>query len=156
MGYPGHPAGKFEVGLKVVMRDDLGSGLVKCGKLAGAEFPPQGPIKGVRVGWSSPEDDAYGTELANWGEITCPEVGCQRTDSNGEAWSKFQAGSYSDCYAGCVGRLALGHYDANPHYLSKFGNIFGVVDEYLFPKDYTPHWEVLFQPCAPRIRGMKC
>lgn len=156
MGYPGHAAGNFEVGLRVKMLDDLGSTLVKCGRLAGAEFPPKGPIRGVPVAWSSPEDDVYGSELANWGEVTCPKVGCQRTDSNGEAWSKFQAGSYSDCYGGCIGQLALGHYDANPHYLSKFHNVLGVVAENLFPKDYTPHWEVRFQPCAPRVNGMKC
>jgi hypothetical protein len=150
MGYPGHPAGKFEVGLRVKMLDDLGKILVKCGKLAGAELPPKGPIEGVRVGWSRPEDDIYGSELDDWGEVTCPKVGCQKTDSNGESLIKFQAGSYKAHYGNGV--LALGHFDGVAHYLTRFGNVIGVVDEYLVPKDYTPHWEVLFQPCAPRTK----
>jgi hypothetical protein len=129
------------------MRDDLGTTIVKCGKLAGMEIPPKGPIEDMKVSWLRPEDDIYGSDLDQWGTVTCPKVGCKKTDGQGESWIHFKAMSYSAVYDS--GLLATGHFDGIANYLTSFGNVIGVVDEYLVPKDYTPHWSVLTHPCSP-------
>ncbi len=144
---PADPGRNLKFRVEVRMLDDLGEILVKCGWLATADFPPKGPISGVRVSYQKQVNDYL--ELRNHGTLDCTGLFCSRiTDSNGVATLTFDPKSETAPYGEGTELIASGDIEGIAWYQSKFRNIFGTLAQFVTPKSDAFAWSVGYHGCA--------
>lgn len=137
------PGAPLQFRVKVEMRDDLPEFMIRCGWIAGTDYPPQGPIANVSVHWFWPG-------LGEHGDVSCGSVcapflesglSIDATGPDGIATLHFQprnelspgTGWIVEEY-GVVTGIAL--------YQSRFTNLLGSYAQYLTPKSGTTAWSV--------------
>lgn len=80
---PGEGGRQMTFEVKVTMLDDYGELAVKCGKLAGFQMPPPGPIEGVPVLWGPGNDSA--SLAPDMGTLECSALCITKTGKDGIA-----------------------------------------------------------------------
>jgi hypothetical protein len=144
---PGDPGRNLKFRIEVRMLDDLGETLVKCGWLATADFPPQGPISGVRV-----QFNPFASGLEPHGTLDCTGMLCSKTtDLNGIATLTFDPKSETAPYGEGIEVLSTGDIEAIAWYQSRFKNIFGTLAQFVTPKADMFAWGVRHHGCAFEI-----
>lgn len=140
-------AGKeLQFRIQVRMLDDLPEAYLKCGWLAGIEFPKKGPIEGVEMVWLA-------DELKQHGEIVCGDS-CKKTAADGIATLTFKPKNEAAPAGQGLKVEATGIVTGIARYQSKFGNLFGRAAQYLTPKQGASRWFVEYhQPVRYRIEG---
>jgi hypothetical protein len=137
------PGDKLTFRVKVEMRDDVSPALIDCGWIAGATFPPKGPIQGVSVHW-------FWGALEKHGTVDCGKY-CASTGSNGLSIDATGPD-------GIASMTFVPKQEANPGegwvveetgivsgialYQSKFTNLLGSYAQYLTPKSGATRWVV--------------
>ncbi|MDO8616720.1 MAG: hypothetical protein Q7T33_13455, partial [Dehalococcoidia bacterium] len=130
--------------IEVRMLDDLGETLVKCGWLATADYPPQGPIPGVRVQFNT-----FASGLEQHGTLDCTGTFCSRmTDVNGIATLTFDPKSETAPYGQGLEVESTGSLEAIAWYQSRFRNLFGTLAQFVTPKTDLFAWSVRYHGCA--------
>jgi hypothetical protein len=139
-GPNGHKPAEWTFTTRVIMLDDLGQTLTKCGWMAGVEFPPKGPLDRVHVVWFEGTLPQYGTVRA------CGRP-CKFTNQNGVATLEW-IGAYDPCNRNVPRSCAGGtedHIDtvtSIAQYLSRFGNVLGYVAQTITPKFGVAAWSI--------------
>jgi hypothetical protein len=151
----GHDAaGKpLSFALKVVMLDDYGDAIVKCGRLAGFEIPPKGPISGVDVIWVGKlrKLDLIG-DLREHGTLSCGDANPCVTQTGADGVATLVFTPKQEALPG-FGPVKTYHstVDEVPRYQSRFGSRAGTVAEFLFPRGGPIAYEVSYH----QANGMK-
>lgn len=143
---PGQPL-KFRI--EVRMLDDLGETLVKCGWLATADYPPKGPIPGVRVSFESIQ-----SSLKDHGTLDCTGQLCDRTTGpDGVATLTFDPKSETQPYGQGLEQEVSGVISGVAWYQSKFKNLYGTLAQLLVPKYGSTRWFVRYHNSCPFAGG---
>jgi hypothetical protein len=147
---PGDPGRNLKFRIEVRMLDDLGETLVDCGWLATADFPPKGPISGVRVSFKKRFNDHLG--LLDHGTLDCTGLFCSRnTDANGIATLTFDPKSETEPYGQGIEAESTGEVEGIAWYQSRFRNIFGTLAQFVTPKSDAFAWSVRHHGCALEV-----
>lgn len=145
---PGEPR---TVAVKVEMLDDYGELLVKCGKFAGLDLPPKGPVEGVTVGW----EQAVGELAPKLATLDCaiPALCFSTTGKDGIARLTFTP--HSERFPGVgIEREETGVVNGVALYQSAFGaGIAPEIAQFLTPKYAGARWFVSYhKPRGYRVR----
>ncbi|HUG15307.1 MAG TPA: hypothetical protein VMM78_09835 [Thermomicrobiales bacterium] len=134
---------KLTFRVKAEMLDDVSPALVDCGWIAGATFPPKGPIQGMSVHWFWGGLEQHGT--VDCGKY-CPSAGgnglsIDATGPDGIASMTFTP--YEEVNPG-EGWVVEEHgiVTGVGLYQSKFTNLLGSYAQYLTPKSGATRWVV--------------
>ena len=145
----GSDAGKpLDFTVRVVMLDDYGDILVKCGALVGMKFPKKGPIPGVTIFWHNDKVEDY---LEKHGTVS----GGGETDETGRATQRFVPNAEKTPGFGTL-RHASNSRRAIALYQSAFGNAPGAIAQFLFPKLARFYWTLDYhKPRGFKTSGLK-
>lgn len=139
---PGETGRQMTFEVKVTMLDDYGELAVKCGKLAGFEMPPPGPIEGVPILWGPGSDSASLTP--DMGTLECSAVCITKTGKDGIARVVFTPRTEEIPGVG-LEREAHGSIDGYAAYQTAAGSgIPEQVAQFLTPKYGGIAWSVKY------------
>ena len=130
------PGKELRFRIQVVMLDDLGDLLVKCGWILGVKFPKKGPIPGVKVLWEQGEGN-----LKKHGELQCGFICTTTTGVDGIATLVFKPKNEILPGIGMV-KIESGAITGTALYLSAEKNVLGFAAQLISPKEDSIRWLV--------------